>query len=187
MLVMPRNLLATFVIISACLGCGGGSASAPETLPEPNPVSRSALQDQRILLAPIVVDTASGQAEDEPAIPFDSGAPVALHQAADLSRVASQGAGDLRSCVKKVQPLHESSEAALDLTLNLEIDAAGLVLGGATNPSGGESGLPAIADCLLSAARSWKFPGRSTPGTTVLIVVYQIRSAREPSLRPGKG
>jgi hypothetical protein len=178
-LLLHRKLSVLVVIISTCVGCGGGAPSALEVSPVVPPPARAPMQDQRILLEPIVVGAPAQTAlahlvlPDSPQTDTDADAVQALHHPDDLARRAQRGAGDLRVCWRQ-SSLAATTESSTELVLNLEIDGAGRVLGGATSPGGGEAGLSAVADCLLSKARLWAFPGRTTPGSTVLVVPYQL-------------
>jgi hypothetical protein len=132
------------------------------------------MQDQRIELASVLVGDEAQPPPKGPTPVPESSSLVPLHNAEQLGRVASDGAHDVRTCVAASESKDNAIGIAGDLVVHLEIDAAGLVLGGTTDPRGGEVGLAAVADCLLAAARQWKFPGRATPGSTVLVIPYSI-------------
>ncbi len=162
--------MLTFVAV-AC----GNPVSTPSQVPlaAQAPVQQS-LEDQRILLAPIAVDLGGVLPSPNPAEAKAPSASGELHQANDLAIVVKEGSKDLRDCVQEVQSGAAGVDLSGDLRLSLEVDARGQVLGGATVPAGGEAGLAALADCVLARARQWKFPSRTTPGSTVLIVPFQM-------------
>lgn len=58
------------------------------------------------------------------------------------------------------------------VTLTLEIDAAGAVMGATTDPPGGAEGLAAVAACIDLRARAWRLPTRPRPGTARVTARY---------------
>lgn len=155
-------------------GCSSPRTAQAE-YPEP-PVAAPAapLQDQRIELGSISVGLAGDLPRRGSADGSDEFQPAVLHSATGLGGVASDGAHDVRACVQDLRAGQATHALAGKLVLQLEIDTAGSVLGGATDPQGGETGMAALADCVLAQARQWKFPRRTTPGSTVLIVPYRV-------------
>ena len=63
---------------------------------------------------------------------------------------------------------------AQTVTLSLEVDADGTVLGGSTEPAPGLAGASKVAGCVLGQARGWLFPARERRGRTILIVPLVI-------------
>ncbi len=68
------------------------------------------------------------------------------------------------------------------LTLTLEVDVGGLVVGATSEPGAGEAGLAAVAACAVERARAWIFPMRTRAGTTRITATYGLAPA-EP-LKP---
>lgn len=173
-----RNLLGLLLIFAAQGACGSPGKNAQITSNKQPELPTQALQDQRFKIASVRVHTAT--ALDTP--PLDTSASrqtrLALHSESELTRVARDGAHDVRVCAEELLSPADSppklDAASRELILSLELDAAGLVLGGTTSPRGGEAGLSRVASCLLRRARQWKFPGRTTPGSTVLVVPYLL-------------
>jgi hypothetical protein len=133
-----------------------------------------ALEDQRFELDRVAVGAASALPEKVIVDPVSERPAASLHNAAALGAVTRDGAHDLRACVDASQTDAGAAKVQGELSLQLEIDALGQVLGGSTSPGGGESGMAAVADCLLLRARQWRFPARTTPGSTVVIAPYRI-------------
>lgn len=92
----------------------------------------------------------------------------------------AENVGDQDGVAKVVQAERESlalcfGDLGGELLLQLELRSDGSVLGGSTEPAGGEEGLAAVADCVLNAARNWRFPSGDFGGTRILIVPLFIR------------
>ncbi|MBK9032367.1 MAG: hypothetical protein IPL61_13825 [Myxococcales bacterium] len=60
------------------------------------------------------------------------------------------------------------------LTLVLEIDAAGAVIGATTDPARGAEGLAQVAGCVEERARAWQLVARSRPGTARVTARYVL-------------
>ena len=146
------------------------SEALPTTVTDPSSgEADEQSMDQRFELQSIMVAKAEKPLPREHAI-------RAQHSAAQLALVAQAGAWDAYACQA------DSDLGALlpaQIILNLEIEDSGRVLGGATHPSGGLEGIAALADCLLQAATSWRFPARDLPGRTVLVAPYQFQRESE--------
>lgn len=171
-----RQLPGRLLLFAALGACASSSRGAQITPAEQPALQAPALQDQRFEVASVLVSAATGPRAKSPLSSTQSAS--ALHSASDLARVASDGAHDIAACVVEqkasADPQSVSETLRGDLVLSLELDSGGLVLGGTTSPRGGEAGLSWVAACFLARARQWKFPGRSTPGSTVLVVPYLV-------------
>jgi hypothetical protein len=168
----------SLAVAGTLLACGLLSCGGPVTAVEQAPVAETEpaeqrSQDQQILLDPVLVHSLDAARPQAP-----HSIPGELHVAEQLALIAQAGGQDALACLE-VGAEPTGAELGGEVVVSLEIDDGGQVLGGATTPAGGEEGLAAVADCLLSRARTWEFPSRSLPGHTVLVVPYQFgRSAR---------
>lgn len=64
------------------------------------------------------------------------------------------------------------------LTLRLEVDAGGQVIGATTEPPAGETGLAAVAACVERDARTWRLPSRPRPGVARIGVPFVLGAPR---------
>lgn len=78
----------------------------------------------------------------------------------------------IRACYESV--LLREPTASGGLSLTLDIDDSGRVTDVNTDPLAGPDGIPAIAGCVQTRTRSWKFPSRSQPGMTTVIRTYEF-------------
>ncbi len=73
------------------------------------------------------------------------------------------------------------AELVGDITLTLELDTAGRVVGGSTEPAGGQEGLSAVADCVLDLARTWQLPVDSRATSTIVRMELVVGPASDPT------
>lgn len=60
------------------------------------------------------------------------------------------------------------------LTLELEVDLGGTVVGATAEPPEGEAGLAGVARCAVARARSWRFPARPGKGVARLEAAFTL-------------
>jgi tetratricopeptide (TPR) repeat protein len=63
--------------------------------------------------------------------------------------------------------------------VTLDVSQDGQVEAVATKPGPGEEGLAAVAGCITERTKDWRFPGRSVPGLTRLVVPYAFKAKAE--------
>ncbi len=101
--------------------------------------------------------------------------PNATGYAAALVVPVSARLQEARACYQQV--LSDDPVVAGSITLQLEIDQAGVVQGATTDPPGGDAGLAAVAHCLEARARTWSLPSRPRPGVARLAVSFVLTVA----------
>lgn len=141
-----------FVIaIASSASCGSTSNVTQDTsLPAPQeaPQVRSAA-DEIAHLAPVNLVDGS----------------VAVPGASPLAEVVRADREPLLACFG---PL------AGEVTLHLELRPDGGVVGGSSDPAGGQEGVAAVADCVLDRARAWRFPRAHDAGTRIVVVPLAV-------------
>ncbi|MCP4447564.1 MAG: hypothetical protein GY811_19820 [Myxococcales bacterium] len=164
--VLPRYGLCAALI--ACGSPGPMQSSGPSVpvVNPPPPNSSGEAMDLRVSLQRMVL----GQnVETELAVHSKSG-----HNADALEMVVRAHQEQLAACLppETISPKHSTMSGAL--TLHIELNARGGVLGGSTSPGPGQEGVSRIAACVLDAARGWLFPARARGGRTILIIPFVI-------------
>lgn len=150
---MKRGLLSIVIVCASCFACSNGPTTRPESLPsEPIAAEEQPPIDERIELPPFDL------------LAKDAGLEVGM------ALVLKEQRGALLLCFAQNRG---------EVLLHLELRSDGRVLGGSTEPVGGEEGLAAVADCVLSAARTWRFPRGEVGGTRVLVAPLFSRASDE--------
>lgn len=64
------------------------------------------------------------------------------------------------------------------LTLQLEVDQGGTVVGATAEPPEGEAGLAGVARCAVARVRTWRFPARPQTGVARLRAAFTLAAAK---------
>lgn len=164
--MLPSVLGATALLTVCC--ASQASHRAPGDVPSfeaPGPAAsegEAGPADLRVQLEPVMLVSTARPASIET---LEGHSPESL-------QAAVNGFGDAlgTSCADLV----EAPFAVTEFSLYLELNADGYVLGGSTNPPPGQTGISAVAGCVLEQARGWLFPSRQRRGRTILIIPFVV-------------
>ena len=183
-MLLSSVLGATTVLVFAC------AAQVSQPSPRDVPALQGSSSEQpsegaadlRVALAPIAFGAVAEPFSTEPSTEPPSTESAAGHSSEVLHATVLGYQEALQSCAPGISGAAdadaEAEAASSEFTLFIELDEAGYVLGGSTNPSPGQEGVSAIAGCALAQARSWLFPARSRRGRTILIVPFVVAGIR---------
>jgi hypothetical protein len=82
---------------------------------------------------------------------------------------------EVQACYE--QPLQGDPTLAGAVTLKLEVDPGGTVVGATSEPPDGEAGLAAVARCAVARGRAWRFPTRPGGGVARLAAAFTLAPA----------
>jgi hypothetical protein len=82
---------------------------------------------------------------------------------------------EVQACYE--QPLQGDPTLAGAMTLKLEVDPGGTVVGATSEPPDGEAGLAAVARCAVARGRTWRFPTRPGGGVARLAAAFTLAPA----------
>lgn len=120
---------------------------------------------------PAATDAAAARAQlDESARNLAAGA--GTHERSVLEPLVGLHAEEVRACYEAA--LLTAPALTGVLGLELQVDAAGAVIGAATDPPPGAAGLAAVAACAEAQVRTWVLPARTRPGLTTLRLSVQL-------------
>jgi hypothetical protein len=165
------------ILIPLAVACAADSSTAPMTLPVAP--TRAATEDFNIEMQPVrltgtIFRVADAEQVAEYARDFatstapESGAQYGDAVLAPLSRRLQE----VSACYATI--LQGSREIAGTLKLILEVAQDGQVIGAATDPAAGETGLAAVGSCIEGRARTWRLPSRSRPGVARITNTYEL-------------
>ncbi|HUQ08176.1 MAG TPA: AgmX/PglI C-terminal domain-containing protein [Kofleriaceae bacterium] len=143
--------------IELALGVAGG------TLP---PKDAEALKAESAALGKL----ASGK----PPVEAEKGDAVAYGHAAKATVDARRQ--EIQACYE--QPLQGDPTLAGAMTLTLEVDPGGSVVGATSEPPDGEAGVAAVARCAVARVRTWRFPARPGGGVARLAAAFTLAPAK---------
>lgn len=86
---------------------------------------------------------------------------------------------EVQACLE--DQLAANARLAGQVTIDLESDATGAILGSSSEPKAGVADLSAVAGCILAHAKDWKLPKRGMAGKTRIKLVYNLAPKKNPA------
>ncbi len=110
----------------------------------------------------------------KPPVEKEEGDAAAYGQAAKATIDARRQ--EMQACYEHV--LQGQPSLAGPMTLTLEVDPGGTVVGATSAPPEGDEGLAAVARCAVAKTRSWRFPARPGGGVARLQAAFDLAPAK---------
>jgi tetratricopeptide (TPR) repeat protein len=113
-------------------------------------------------------------ARGKPPVESEAGDAKAYAHAANATVDARRQ--EVQACYEQL--LQGDATLAGAMTLSLEVDAGGTVVGATSEPAEGEAGLAGVARCTVARARTWRFPSRPAGGVARVTAAFTLAVAK---------